>query len=167
MRVGLAGERHANARRNLLPWADAVATVRPLTEAMRTRTFRSHSVSTSQTIPGGRHVIGALRCIIVGLALLVAARPDRGLAAAVEYQMLHSFGFTNLIGRSPEAALTLASDGNLYGAARLGGRGNRGTIYRLKADGSGFLVIHNFYGTNGSPSEPSMTSAAGVLPFVP
>ena len=29
--------------------------------------FRSHSVSPSPTIPSRRHVIGALRCIIVGL----------------------------------------------------------------------------------------------------
>ena len=119
--------------------------------------FRSHIVSPSRIIRSRRCVVAALRCVIVGLALLGAARPDACHAAAVEYEMLHSFGFTNLIGRSPEASLTLASDGNLYGTARLGGRRNRGTIYRLKADGSGFLVIHNFYGTNGS------TPAAEVI----
>ena len=112
--------------------------------------FRAHSTSTSRIIPSRRQIIGVLRCVIVCLALCAAAQQDRCDAAAVDYELLHSFGFTNLIGRSPEAALMVASDGNLYGTARLGGRGNRGTIYRLKTDGSGFLVIHNFYGTNGS-----------------
>jgi uncharacterized repeat protein (TIGR03803 family) len=91
-------------------------------------------------------------CLVIALLFLGVVAPgiQRVSAAAVDYELLHSFGFTNLIGRSPEAALTLARDGRLYGTARLGGRGNRGTIYTIRPDGLGFLVLHNFYGTNGS-----------------
>ncbi|MBK7998227.1 MAG: hypothetical protein IPK15_05715 [Verrucomicrobia bacterium] len=104
---------------------------------MRIRWTRSHSPSL---------------CLFIALLLVgvVAPGTHRACAAAVDYELLHSFGFTNLIGRSPEAALTLGRDGRLYGTARLGGRGNRGTVYTIRPDGLGFLVIHNFYGTNGS-----------------
>lgn len=95
-----------------------------------------------------------LACLIT---LAVDGQGGRCHAAAVDYETVHSFGFTNLIGRNPGAALSFASDGRLYGTARLGGRANRGTVYTVAPDGSGFLVLHNFYGTNGS------TPAAEVL----
>lgn len=84
------------------------------------------------------------------MTIAVLGPGGRCQAAAVDYETLHSFGFTNLIGRNPGAALTFASDGRLYGTTRLGGRGNRGTVYTVAPDGSGFAVLHNFYGTNGS-----------------
>ena len=70
--------------------------------------------------------------------------------AEVVYSQVHSFGFTNWIGRNPQAVLIRAGDGNLYGTTRLGGRADRGTIFRLHTNGTSFGVIHNFYGTNGS-----------------
>lgn len=84
-------------------------------------------------------------------------------ASPVEVTTLHSFGFTNLIGRGPEASLTAADDGFLYGTARLGGRGNSGNIFRLRPDGSEFLVTHNFYGLDGATPTGEMVSGSDGL----
>ncbi len=78
---------------------------------------------------------------------VVAAGPV--VAGPVDVARLHSFGFTNLIGRGPEATLTAGSDGFLYGTARLGGLGNGGTVFRLRPDGSAFAVTHHFRGPDG------------------
>ena len=97
------------------------------------------------------------------LAAVWFAFAGHGPAAPV-YSLIHSFGFTNLIGRSPEATLILAEDGNLYGTTRLGGRADRGTIFRLRPDGTGFKVIHNFYGTNGhAPTSEVIEGTDGLL----
>lgn len=56
---------------------------------------------------------------------------------------LHS-GFT------PDGTLLQLADGYLYGTAVNGGSYGKGTVYRLKTDGSGFSVLHTFDGTLGA-----------------
>jgi len=51
-------------------------------------------------------------------------------------------------GAEPTGALALHA-GNLYGATRLGGAGNVGTLFRLSAAGA-FTPLHEFSGTNGA-----------------
>lgn len=44
-------------------------------------------------------------------------------------------------GRGCDAALVLGPDGRLYGVNSFGGPGNKGTLFRLNLDGSGFEVV--------------------------
>ena len=39
----------------------------------------------------------------------------------------------------------MRDDGFLYGTAPYGGQGGRGVVFRLRRDGSGFQVLHNFH----------------------
>jgi uncharacterized repeat protein (TIGR03803 family) len=67
---------------------------------------------------------------------------------------------TNDDGGNPTTGLILASN-VLYGAGRVGGISNSGTIFSLNADGTGFTTLHNF--TNGIDGENP--SGAGCLVF--
>jgi uncharacterized repeat protein (TIGR03803 family) len=70
------------------------------------------------------------------------------------FSVVHTFSRSD--GHMPWAAL-LAADGFLYGAALGGGKsgitydsyGGYGTLFRMKEDGSGFVVLHNFNDTGG------------------
>ena len=56
--------------------------------------------------------------------------------------VIHSFGGAD--GQSPFSRLVLGGDGMLYGATAYGGTNSVGAIFKLKLDGSGFTVLHNF-----------------------
>jgi uncharacterized repeat protein (TIGR03803 family) len=78
---------------------------------------------------------------------------------------LHSFApvfgtaATNEEGAFPVATLT-ASRGVIFGAARAGGRFGTGTIFRMNADGSGFMALHHFTGLAG----PLFSNSDGAHP---
>lgn len=83
-------------------------------------------------------------------APVLAAGESAGMPAATVvpqvFTNLHSFTgvFTrSLEGNTPESGVLLAND-VLYGAAYGGGNSIRGTIYKLNANGSGFVVLHHF-----------------------
>lgn len=63
---------------------------------------------------------------------------------------IKSFPFNDPNGRTFYAGLTLANDGNFYGADAFGGTppNDKGTIYRVSHEGN-FNVIFSFSGTNG------------------
>ena len=59
--------------------------------------------------------------------------------------VLHSFvGGTD--GENPRAALIEASDGTLYGTTYFANSSNRGTIFKINNDGSGYATLHTFTG---------------------
>ncbi len=58
------------------------------------------------------------------------------------YTLLHQFGAAGV--RGPTCGLLLASDGMLYGVAGKGGAADKGGVYRIGTDGSGFRVIREF-----------------------
>lgn len=53
-------------------------------------------------------------------------------------------------GINPHGSLVQTPDGNIYGMTYNGGNYGRGTIFRIRPDGSNFAVRHHFDLTNGS-----------------
>lgn len=70
-------------------------------------------------------------------------------------------------GGSPQAALVLASDGNLYGTTRGGGSAasnNAGTIFQINtANRNLFTTIHRFSGTDGSHPVGGLVQSGNLL----
>jgi len=61
---------------------------------------------------------------------------------------LHSFDGTD--GSGPDAGLTQAADGSLYGTTQLGGAGDNGTIFEISPASPYILTtLHSFDGTDG------------------
>ncbi len=78
-----------------------------------------------------------------------------------KYTSLHSLDASE--GDNSFAGLVLATDGNFYGTAGLGGPTNNGTIYRFSPDRS-FSVLYNFDGTTGNqPYVTSLQHTTGIL----
>ena len=66
-------------------------------------------------------------------------------------------------GRYPEAGLTVASDGNLYGVTTAGGENNHGTLFRLTTDGT-LTLLENFdSGTSGRSPQGELVELEGIL----
>jgi|GEM_PF-3560863 len=87
-----------------------------------------------------------------------AARAD------VSFDLLHSFGVAPDV-YSPYGELIQASDGALYGTTLLGGADNDGTIFRVRADGSGYTVLHSFARATegGAPYAGLLQDSGGTL----
>jgi uncharacterized repeat protein (TIGR03803 family) len=87
-----------------------------------------------------------------GLSSVFAAGALVALAsqgAAQTSTLLKTFNVTN--GANPEGGLV--SDGQtLYGTAYSGGASNRGTIFKINTDGTGFVELHSFYFGGYNPS---------------
>ncbi|MCE7959352.1 MAG: hypothetical protein DYH06_15655, partial [Acidobacteria bacterium ACB2] len=83
-----------------------------------------------------------------------------------DFSVLHSFAGGAGDGWNPEASLILDASGNLYGTTYFGGASNRGTVFTIKTDGSGFSVLHLFAGGAGDGSNPEASvilDASGTL----
>ncbi|MCO6449946.1 MAG: hypothetical protein J5I90_04065 [Caldilineales bacterium] len=63
-----------------------------------------------------------------------------------QYRQLHKFAADSSDGSTPLGTLTLAGDGYFYGLTWLGGLNDMGTIFRIRADGTQFEVLHHFAG---------------------
>jgi uncharacterized repeat protein (TIGR03803 family) len=68
-------------------------------------------------------------------------------------------------GGYPYGALSQGSDGALYGTATEGGSGDRGTVFKLNPNGTGFAVLENLDGatTGGYPLSVLVQGTGGVL----
>jgi uncharacterized repeat protein (TIGR03803 family) len=68
------------------------------------------------------------------------------------FTVLHSFLGGASDGALAYAAVVSDGEGNLFGTTYQGGVNNRGTVYTIKDNGSGFAVLHSFAGgtTDGS-----------------
>ena len=62
-----------------------------------------------------------------------------------EFTVLHSFAGGNDDGAHPSGRL-FGKGSDLFGMTKLGGPNNMGTIFKMKADGSGFGLLHSFAG---------------------
>lgn len=70
------------------------------------------------------------------------------------YAVLRPFYSTNLNGAYPQAALLHGSDGLLYGTTFGGGQTGLGTVFRLNAGGTNYVILHSFTGTNSDGANP-------------
>jgi len=72
--------------------------------------------------------------------------------------------FTGTNGAIPRGDLSLDATGNLYGTTLDGGANNRGTVFKLGANGGTLTTLATFTGTNGGNPFGSLTlDAAGNL----
>lgn len=62
------------------------------------------------------------------------------------FTILRSFAGSPSDGAEPHAALVLDAGGNLFGTTFLGGAASGGTVFRLKTDGTGYVVLRSFSG---------------------
>jgi len=62
------------------------------------------------------------------------------------FRTLHNFTESPAEGRTPGAGIILDGLGNIHGTTLFGGADNRGTVFTLPTDGSGFTLLHSFVG---------------------
>jgi uncharacterized repeat protein (TIGR03803 family) len=86
------------------------------------------------------------------------------------FTTLHQFSIdrgragTNADGASPMVALTLSTDGILYGAAAYGGVKGNGTLFAVSTNGTGFTTLHQFSVTMGKArSNPDGANPESIL----
>ncbi|HWI58823.1 MAG TPA: choice-of-anchor tandem repeat GloVer-containing protein, partial [Bacillota bacterium] len=70
------------------------------------------------------------------------------------FTVLRAFTGTAGDGRNPYGSLCEASDGALYGTTYSGGASNKGAVFKLKKDGSGYAVLHSFSNSSGDGQNP-------------
>src|SRR5579871_4653183 len=97
------------------------------------------------------------------VALLVGLLMAAGEICQAQVTGLYSFTGGNDGGRIA-AGLHQASDGNLYGVARLGGANNCGTIFKFDLTGN-FTLLHTFSGSSdgANPYTDLIQASDGVL----
>ncbi len=70
------------------------------------------------------------------------------------YTVLHRFMVGATDGRFPVSSLIL-SGATLYGTTQVGGAEDRGTVFKINTDGSGFAVLHSFVGGVSQGQNPN------------
>ena len=69
------------------------------------------------------------------------------------FGLLHSFTRTTSDGGGPEGSLKLSGT-KIYGMTSEGGSSNRGTVFSMNTDGTGFGLLHSFTGGASDGSQP-------------
>lgn len=77
------------------------------------------------------------------------------------FTVLHNLSY-DTDGGEPQGHPTLSGE-TLYGMAAYGGSGNKGTIFSLGTDGSGFTVLHSFSGADGATPCTSLALSGDTL----
>ena len=100
------------------------------------------------TLPTSRRRFRAIRAaaaVALGFGLLVGSPCAAGLVTVHNFAPL-----------PPATPSALVGDGNgyLYGTTQAGGTENLGTVFRVRTDGSGFLVVHDFEGSDFDGARP-------------
>jgi uncharacterized repeat protein (TIGR03803 family) len=105
----------------------------------------------------GFHRSVTRKALWVLLVLLVACQ--WAAAPAEAYSILHNFTASFPDRGLPLASLILDADGNLYGTTR------DGTVFKLKTDGTGYTILHNFivYPDGVEPFASLILDVAGNL----
>ena len=70
------------------------------------------------------------------------------------YAILRSFSSADGGGKWPDTELVEGSDGMLYGATEQGGINDRGVIFKMNKDGTGYAALRNFANTGSDGRAP-------------
>ncbi len=100
------------------------------------------------------------RFVLITLVILASA----GLPAVASAQSIHEF--TGADGAGPAGDLVQGRDGVLYGWTSAGGTFNRGTLFRVAADGTGFETLYSF-GQGSLPTDGAVPQKGGLLEVAP
>jgi uncharacterized repeat protein (TIGR03803 family) len=97
--------------------------------------------------------------ILAALTLLGASA-----FAQARYTIIHHFAGGANDGRGPKGGLAV-SGSILYGMTYYGGSNDRGTVFKINTDGTGFAVLHSFAGgvTDGAEPYGSLTLSGSTL----
>ena len=80
-----------------------------------------------------------------------------------DFNLLHEFSWSAQADGVAPGALTLAGS-TLYGMAAYGGANNKGDVFKLNTDGSGFSVLHSFTSSDGTcPMLNALTLSGSTL----
>src|SRR5882672_5990897 len=79
------------------------------------------------------------------------------------YQDLHSFKGPPADGRDPAASLIEGSDGALYSTTFFGGDFDRGCVFRMNKNGTGYTNLHSFNGADGARPNAGLIEASDHL----
>jgi uncharacterized repeat protein (TIGR03803 family) len=105
-----------------------------------------------------------MKRIIASMSLMCAVVLVGPAAARAEFTLLHSFAFDSATnGALPEGGTLLQSGSTLYGMTEDGGANNRGTIFQIGDDGTGFGLLHSFAGGDGALPRGSLIQAGSTL----
>ena len=78
------------------------------------------------------------------------------------FRLLHTFNGGSGDGASPDDSLTLVGS-TLYGMTVSGGSANKGTVFSINTDGTGFDLVHSFSADEGFDSHGSLTLIGSTL----
>ncbi|HTQ49219.1 MAG TPA: choice-of-anchor tandem repeat GloVer-containing protein, partial [Candidatus Acidoferrales bacterium] len=125
------------------------------------RTRKGHSMKTTKTDYKkwwsiSRRKELALWIGVLLLGLVSVRSPSQ------TYTILHAFG-TNTIGHNPYSTLVQGPDGMLYGTTDSGGVANRGQVFKVNPDGSGYTVLKDFTGSDGSGPDAGLVLSGTAL----
>jgi uncharacterized repeat protein (TIGR03803 family) len=82
------------------------------------------------------------------------------------FALLHKFAGGTQDGSSPYSRLTLDSSGFLYGTTTYGGTSDKGVVFKLRTDGTGFVILRSFAGgaSDGAyPRSGLLLDGSGLL----
>lgn len=100
--------------------------------------------------------------ITKAVAFLILVSLTSLVGEAQPYSILHSFGgTTNADGANPMGLIMFGDI--LYGTTQSGGHSNRGTVYSIRTDGSGYQVLKHFVGSDGAYPEAGLVLTGATL----
>lgn len=99
------------------------------------------------------------QCVFTAAVLFFACSFFSGDVQA-SYEIVHNF--TSGEGSLPQGGPTI-SDSIIYGMASEGGANNKGTIFKINTDGSGFVLLYSFSGADGAIPVGNLTLSGPTL----
>src|SRR5579863_9835091 len=98
------------------------------------------------------------RLLKVAFRVLVLIAAAAIASSAQTLTTLHNFAGRPNDGAKALAGLVQGTDGNFYGTTRNGGSSDKGTVFKITANGT-ITILHSFAGTDGQDPEDGLIQA--------